>query len=557
MAKVIQTKINKYPQELALRSGEFFLLPELSTPPIITSQPSNNLLQYTWVESVEPDSSKIVYQPATQRDNKYTAVQGTEVSFILYAMDPSNVTNFNSDEHLKYVWKKDEAPITGLNAANNGKGINGLFLNQQGSTVDATGRYTCEISNQYGTVASEPLDLEIINPLDHPKLYKNLIINSSADGGVSEWQADSDILTKTFGDDIWITGNYASLPPFYYYDFPNDQVKNIPIDFRFSQGNHSSLFYGLWYEWKQKDDNILNLDVQSNPNDYLEGWQTWYLAGFPAQIVDNEDVSDFAGFFPGLKWMDKYNKNEGSKLIGLHKESDRQILNYFTRDRIKFKKFGGNSISRLSQTVDLSEAADLIDGIVSGVQSITAEFFAYVGAGITRYQIKAVPSGSTDISGSIYNWYSLDSQDYFDRITANKDTRIKLEPNTPIEIIPIVDDQTQVDLIFKKENGIVLDQHTILGPNEVDVFAIKEKVYLPISLYSVFDMFIVNNNPIKIFGQTYTTTEALASLMSDNGEKPIIEEINNTTTIIKQDASRTLKNTMTHQVMSYRMVVVE
>jgi len=89
-------------------------------------------------------------------------------------------------------------------------------------------------------------------------------------------------------------------------------------------------------------------------------------------------------------------------------------------------------------------------------------------------------------------------------------------PNTPIEITPLVEDQTTIMLEYLDENEIVLKKEFVNGPTDRDVWAVKEKVYFPLTLYGIFEFINSNDNPINVFGQTYTTTSALGDLMVRN-----------------------------------------
>lgn len=527
MAKKLAVKMAPPTQEIALRSGEFFLMPDLPNAPVISSQPTSNIAQYTWIEKYDDVTKDPIFQPLKERFGTYTVVKGTSVGWNIFTTDPSNINSFSSDENLKFVWKKDGTPVFEVNSIQNGKGVPGILLEGSSTTLSATGRYICEVSNQYGTAVTEPIDLQVVDPYNNPKLFRNLIQNGSAEKGLTNWVVEPDITSTTFLESNALTGNYASLPRFSYYDFKAKKSTGWPaVDFKFCQGGPSSLFYNFWRDWKSKDTTLEIRNIKGEPSKYLEGWATWLLKSYPSNIVPNEDIGDYkyAAFYPGMVWMDRYNKNQGNGQIGLYEESENQVLNYFTRKNIKFKKFGGTPTTKMSQIIDIVDVSEYVDGSVAGVRHLSAQFFAYVGAGITRYQIKATTVGGEQI----FNWYVLDAEDFYKRITKNEDNRIPLIKDSVIEIIPIVDDQTSIDIIVRDFGGRPIQMETIKGPDAADVFAIKEKVYLPISLYPVVDLFIANNNAIKVFGQTYTTTAALGSLMSPNPEVPNSQRIGTT-----------------------------
>ena len=536
MDKKRTIKLKLYSQEQAIRAGDFSLMPVVTQAPFIISQPIKNFMQHTWIEGVQDGVP--VYQSIKPTSNTINILEGTEFSFGLKTVDPSNVNDSNSTENLSYRWKKDESQIYELNRLKGGVGTDAVFINSANSKIALSGKYTCEVTNRYGTVESDPIDINIIDPLKHPKIYKNLLVNGDGEGGLEGWQGDTDIKVISFLNNAYQTRNFGSfklgsiivLPKDWTETTDRDESQTEPIieppEFYFSLGNHSTLFFEYYWKRYQQDPTFKNINVKSNSSLVLNGSEMWVSEGLLPSIVANEDLgrTEFASFFPGVGWLDFYNKNN-LNVIGLHSELKDYTPTYFGRDRIKFIKFGGKANASMTQTVDLTGASDLIDGSVYGVKYSTSQFFAYVGAGITNYKIRI----NTSEGFKTFNYCIADSEHLYDRIfqTTNKafpevrannigNTRYEPLKGTAIEITPIVDDKTTITLDYIDESGKTVKSETINGPDEADVWAIKEKVFFPLTLLPLFLFIKPNSNPITVFGQEYTNTSAISHLFVDD-----------------------------------------
>jgi hypothetical protein len=517
-------KLSAYPQEKAIRAGEFSLMPSNPALPAIVSQPIQNFQQYTWIMGDDNGTPK--YQQITPNYSTINLIEGTSFSFEVRAIDPSNVSDINNTSNLLFLWKRDDAPVFELNRLNGGVGTPAAMIESKDSNITLTGRYLCEVSNNYGSVESQAFTLNVIDPYKHPKLYKNLVINGDGEGGLQNWEG-SEIKVNPFLNDVSITKGFGSfrMGNFSMLDQNKDVTGTPPVGFYFSLAGHGGLFYNHYKKRLDADPTFSSIDVLSKSRDVLSEFDRWVSEGIPPQIIPNEDFNQapYAAFFPGIAWMDRYNKNTGSNLIGLQSEFKNHTPTYFTRDKIKFLKVGGLATARMSQVVDISEASELVDGNVYGVNQIVSQFFAYVGVGISNYTIKV----QTTDGPKTLNYYVADSEEVYTRVvgsdnaavTAPKDDdrakKLKspghlytLLPNTPIEVVPHCYDKTQITLEYVGANNSVLKVQEVNGPRERDIWAVKEKVFFPLTLYGLYEYINPSStgNDITVFGQKYTNT---------------------------------------------------
>lgn len=524
------------------RTADFALLPVVSQSPIISSHPATNITQTTWIEAVR--GGKIRYQRSFPLDGVFKAVSGTEIAWSLFATDPSDQLEQRPFVNLSYFWRKDGSPLTSINNTFNFNGVRSILITSESCTPLAGGTYVCEVSNQFGVTETKPLNLQIIDLKTHPLLYSNLILNGNADSLTDGWTIDGDIISLRFFEDAAKLNNFGSIPQAsIWYRFERDvwdvnspeQARVAePQEFRFSQGSWNTTFPSIFDKWKQNASN-LGLDYLT----YTPGWissvergsgselladgDQWILFKHRPQIVANEDRGQFNGFFPGMKWIDSYNSNSSEAGIGLFAESENQVLNYFTRDKLRLNKYGGTRSSTMKQTIDLVEVADFIDGNVFGVRYLSAQFFAYVGAGISRYKIRLPRLIRGNKQPEVLNWYILDSEKFYEhvsKISGNPAKRVLAEGEA-IEIEPLLEDITTIELRYLDSVGNLVGTKDIKTPDIQDVWAIKEKVFFPLTLYPIFEFFInTTKNPIKVFGQTYTTMESLKPLFDANTPYP-------------------------------------
>lgn len=489
------------PSELdkANRSTDFQLLPTNPAPPIISAELARGFYQTTWFDRESRNDPKQLVPTVSV----IQMVEGTQFGMTVIAIDPSNLQNPNDDRNLKYVWKRNGLPIYDINKLNNNRGIRGINVQAKNCTPDLSGTYTVEISNQHGTTTSANLIIEIFKYTEHPLLYKNLIFNGNGDEGLDGWVADSGIRTEGYYfEGIPESNNFGSF---------NVRL-NRPLD-----DNGQSWTLDTVYPQKvfhfNKGRNWANLpfvynSIQNQDPVIQESWFD-YAASWPAALVLNERKGEtkLANFFPDPKWIDEYNTNTGASTATLTQELE-QSTAYFTRDKIRFNKYtdSGQNVVRASQIIDLTEVGDMIDGNVFGVDQLTGQFFAYMGIGLSRYKVKvpfvgqgttvprdglnpgsnqnegAIQTGSTDT-----NWFILDTSTYKNTGTdfASRGPTSVFYPeggineNIPIELVPVVDDSVSVEIAYLDEDDNLILKNEIDGPTDRDIFAVKEKFYMP------------------------------------------------------------------------------
>ena len=140
-------------KDLAIRAGSFQLLVERGGSPAVVSQPIQNFTQYTWIPDAQ--TKPVTYQPRVPVNRKISMLMGTEFSWDLIAEDEANIDNKAITTNLSYYWRRDGSSIYELNRANGGVGSKDARLPKQFSTPEVTGRYICDISNQWRIVTGK------------------------------------------------------------------------------------------------------------------------------------------------------------------------------------------------------------------------------------------------------------------------------------------------------------------------------------------------------------------------------------------------------------------
>lgn len=500
-----------------IRAGDFALLPTITESPIITSHPLRNFHQTTWNSPVINAFGKFEFKPQKVKLNvdTFTIRKNTALEWGLYCSDPSNVTNPSDISNLTFVWKRDGQPLYKYNRQNEGRGAQFLQISEEDCTEELNGSYTCEVSNDFGTTTSVPFVLEIVDTENTDRLYTNLLLNGDGRGGLDGWtNADGLVMTDSSNTDN--TLNPSSLTTWNGNNFPISTGSNyrpfIPYKFKgaMAEGN---LFYGGYDRWynlvgeQLLDLNLTNSQLSSDLPEYLKYGNTAQRQ----PIIPNEDYGKGGrqGFYPGIKLLDTYNRNTTQTGIRLQDEFQDQTLTYFGRKEISF---GEAATSTFNQEVNVSDLKTMIDGNVGGIEYVTAQFFSYVGCAISRYTIRIQEQGnSVD-----YNYFIHDLDTIRAYLNGNSLERINPDPGSVIEIIPIADDTTTITIECLSGNGETISSKQLQGPTALDMWALKEKVDWSLTLYPLFAFFNQNNNPIKVFGQIYTNTQALAPLFAQS-----------------------------------------
>ncbi len=497
----------------ALRVGDFDLLPVIERPPVITSHPVRNFQQLTWATTILVNN---VPKPKLVNINAnvdgYTVRKGTALTWGLYCTDPSNISNINDTSNLTFVWKRDGFPLYFFNRQNNGYGVDFIQYSAEECTEELNGVYTCEVTNEFGTTTSAPFTLQVLDLDNNNELYTNLLLNGDGDGGLDGWtNTDGQVKSiTTYYGRTWRPNTITGYNKGYQFSTGSNYNPTLPYAFN-SQIDDASLFYASYRQYESRNpDTLTNLNIPTNQLNPIESYLQYGSVALRQSLIPNEDFGNggaFQGFYPGIKYIDAYNRNT-TKNIRLQDEFFNQPLNYFGRENIQFN---GSPTTEFAQTVDVDDLENLIQGQVGGVNLLTAQFFSYVGCAISRYTIRITLDGKQ----KDYNYFIHD----LDKVRAylrgqGGISRITPDAGTPIEIIPHTDDTTTI--VVEALDGLskVIGTKEFKGPTALDVWSIKEKVDWTLQLYPIVALFNNNQNPIKVFGQTYTNTQALAPLFN-------------------------------------------
>jgi hypothetical protein len=148
---------------------------------------------------------------------------------------------------------------------------------------------------------------------------------------------------------------------------------------------------------------VLDLDYDSyfftnlitNPNglDGVNGWEsnnndltTKTLTNTTTQALTAPNRVDLFGYNVDCMHPRPYQLD-----IGIIKNYDltstfvKKNASYFTRSRYKFERKGGSFLVKAYQDIDLSDASDIINGRVYGVQGVRAMFSCYIGNALAQY----------------------------------------------------------------------------------------------------------------------------------------------------------------------------
>lgn len=483
---------------------DFELLPQDQVAPSVVSQPVRNFIQYTHLNQAgEPLSIKTV------DTNIIRVLKNTTIGFSAVVEDPSNTLDPYDTTNLKFVWKVNDSEIYDLSSLNGGKGTSQVYLDGEFVTPAINGEYFLEVSNKFGTTASEKFTIEVIDQELNPLLNKNLIKNSTGNKGVEDWDLADDIIVKQMEDSKGWTQNFASIV----------NAASVQVQ-REARDNPSIVSYDPRLKYERpfiycRSNNYINMNEAWNEvtfKDNMNRLDSWGYREYAPQITDNEKPwAPFNQFFPSPYTVDEYNGNSGlvnkSSLIN----DFGTLPTYFTRDKIKFVKDGGKPKSQMSQVVDVSDIADLIDGNVTGINKLNAHFFTYLGTGISKYNYVLRDINNTVVK--TLNTYILDKQNWGFFLTNKQFNKYQIPAEVVrIDLEPIVSDIVDVNIDCIGVDGSVLKRETILGPREKDIFAVKERFLISTYVNKLFNA--VTNFDLRkdldvyIFGIKYFTIGA-------------------------------------------------
>ncbi len=497
---------------------DFILLPQQRRAPIIKSQPIRNFIQYTHLDK---QGNPLQVQPI---DNTVTLIKGTTFSFSAIVEDPSNTFDPYSSTNLRFVWKQNDSEIYALSLLNDGKGSSALYLEGSSVTPEVNGVYTLEITNEYGTTISEPFNLEVIDTLEHPLLYRNLIQNDNGSRGLENWTISGDIIVQQMAASLIESQNFASI----WNGAAQSRADGTTLD---PFQNEIPFVFGNSSNWVNFDELFSN--VQRGNANFAKEREFWYTKVTPNLINNERPGQNYGAFFPSPLHIDVANNNQTKS--GNLLESLGLTDTYFTRNKILFGKDGGSRQAAMSQVVDLSAASTVVDGNVPGISRLVAQLFAYVGIGISKYEYKITYADGT--TTSVPTTYLLDSLqlDNVLNVGGNPTTgirrdlqetligdslrtfRLTVKQIRSVDIQPIAQDKLNMVVDCLDANNAVIESTIINGPDETDIFAVKEKFYISEMFSSLFLLALdlnkqETNIPFFIFGKQYFELPGLGGL---------------------------------------------
>jgi hypothetical protein len=516
---------------------DFELLPQDQVAPSVVSQPLRNFIQYTHLNQAgEPLSVK------TTNTNIIRVLKNTTIGFSAVVEDPSNTLDPYDTTNLKFVWKVNDSEIYDLSSLNGGRGTSQVYLDGEFVTPAINGEYFLEVSNKFGTTASEKFTIEVIDQELNPLLNKNLIRNSIGNKGLEDWDLADDIVVKQMEDSKGWTQNFASIV----------NAASVQVQ-REARDNPNIVSYDPRVRYEKpfvycRSNNYINMNEAWNEVKFkermseMEGWdyKEWGYKEFAPQIIDNEKPwAPFNQFFPSPHTVDEYNGNSGLLNKGSLINDFGTLPTYFTRDKIKFVKDSGKPKSQMSQIVDISDIADLADGNVTGINKLNAHFFTYIGTGISKYNYVL-----RDIDGVVVktlNTYILDKQNWGFFLTNKEFNKYQIPSNVVrIDLEPITSDIVDVNIDCIGADGSVIKRETITGPREKDIFAVKEKFLISTYVNKLFNA--VTNFDLRkdldvyIFGIKYFTIGApkITTVRTGSTTRTKIESKNANTNWLKE-----------------------
>lgn len=394
-------------------------LPIIYTPPKSTSQ-----FEVFQTTLIGPDGQ---YKKVVTENNEVHLLENTAFSIKITTLDPNNLDNPWDNSNTTYKWLKNGSYIPSANNLNDYKGVNIITFSAEQSTQNLTGNYTVEVTNDTGTTVSATLQLTIHNRLTTPELYNNIIQNSSGEAGTDNWDLTNGIVVNEFIPSILESKNFSSIL------IENTLLKSSDGEyyttqpqtpFRFCSSTNWINFAAFYDRWKSGQP-ITDSDL------------LWWYANYQPNLVSNEDAGDsFACFFPSKRYMDDYNANEGK--LGLFHEM-KEAKTYFTKPPVQRDS---DPVSKMTQTVDITNIDAFVDGRVCGVENVVGNFFAYVGLGLSSYEYRVKFGPTTSYGPKNEQEFSRVGNAFYNVQTELSNIRNLSSINLPSSLDPITPENT-------------------------------------------------------------------------------------------------------------------
>lgn len=371
MQRVINIRPTKTFQKGGIKPN-FALYSERTGPPVIVPVTEGGE-QYAVEQTTLRDTSGN-YKKVINDENRVSLLVGTAFTIKVTVLDPDNIEDPWDTSNLRFKWLKNGSYIHSINNLNDYKGYNNISFTADQVTRNITGDYTLEISNGTGTTTTNTLTITVYDRLRVPELYNNLIKNSSGESGTDNWTLTNGMVVSEFSPTLNDSKNFASiLVENRLWTSGEGYLAVQPeLPFRFCSSNSWINFNYFYQNWKQ-----------GTLPDLLNSFYGWHYGNNKPNIVSNEDPGDdFACFFPSKRYIDDYNANNG-KLGLLHEMKEART--YFTKPPVQRNE---DPVSKMTQTIDISNADAFVDGKVCGVENLVGNFFAYVGLGINSYEFR-------------------------------------------------------------------------------------------------------------------------------------------------------------------------
>lgn len=354
---------------------DFLLFDDLVGPPIIAPSGINGSQFIVQQYTVKDPAGN--YKPVQNVDGVIAFLEGTAFTIQTVVVDPEIAIDPFDVSKLRFRWYRNGSYLYDTNNVNDFTGVNSIAFTEAQCTSEISGVYTLEVINGSGTTTSQQLTIRIYNKINVPELYGNLIQNGNAEAGLDGWDVNNGITTAEYMPDIGDTNNFASI----------EIRESLYTEADVSRGGSSTEFPAIQpqkpFFFCRSSNWASLLTAKLNPSTLTDN--SWHYTYTPPNLISNEDAGGrhYGCFYPSKHYLDQYNGNLNK--LGLVEENKQSEL-YFTRQALNQTD---NATATMTQVVDLSNAADFVDGTVCGVDKLVGNFFSYVGLGIDSYQYEA------------------------------------------------------------------------------------------------------------------------------------------------------------------------